>query len=109
MQNQDFGGSTYRPGRDRRRLTSQLSRVLEIMSDNEWHTLPELSQLVNGTEASVSARIRDLRKAHNGSHTVERAVDPVPENGSMGLWRYRIPKRKHCVDPTLFGSEQAYD
>ncbi len=44
------------------RLAGQLERVARFMSDEQWHTLPELSAACGASEASVSARLRDLRK-----------------------------------------------
>jgi hypothetical protein len=44
------------------RLQTLMARVEGIMQDGRWHTLAELSARCNGTEASCSARIRDLRR-----------------------------------------------
>jgi hypothetical protein len=79
-----FDGSTYDHNRDGERLTGQLQRVFAAMSDGNWRTLAELSGLAGGTEAAVSARLRDLRKERFGGHTVER------EYVADGLWRYRL-------------------
>ncbi len=80
----DFGGDTYEPDRDESRLASQLRRTREAMSDWEWHTLGEVSEMTGDPEASVSARLRDLRKAKFGGHQV------VSEYVRRGLWRYRL-------------------
>lgn len=79
-------GWTYDPGKDHRRLSKQLEAVREIMGDGDWHTLKELAQKVQGSEAGVSARLRDCRKAKFGGHTVER------QRVSGGLWKYRLVK-----------------
>ena len=79
-----FGGSTFDPARDRERLNAQLARVLEAMSDGKPWTLKELIAKCGGTEASVSARIRDLRKAKFGGHRVRSTCV------ERGLWVYRI-------------------
>ena len=59
----DFDGDTYEPVLDRARLQTQLQRVHELMLDGRWRTLKDIADAVGGTEASVSARLRDLRKA----------------------------------------------
>lgn len=80
----DFDGATYDPARDHPRLAPMLQRVYAIMSDREWHTLRELAQRTGGSEAAVSARVRDLRKPKFGGHTVDlRYVQ-------NGLWEYRL-------------------
>jgi len=43
-----------------------------------------LAHWAGGSEASVSARLRDLRKAKFGAHTIER------QRVSAGLFRYRM-------------------
>jgi hypothetical protein len=49
-----------------------------------WWTLPQLAAATGYPEASISARIRDLRKPKFGGHTVER------RHVSKGLWEYRL-------------------
>lgn len=80
----DFGGSTYSEARDHERLRGLLLRVYTQLADGQWHTLRELAEKCGGSEASVSARIRDLRKQAHGSHKVEH------EFVERGLWRYRL-------------------
>ena len=41
-----FDGSTYSPALDGPRLTSQLARVKELMSDGRWRTLQEIADAV---------------------------------------------------------------
>ena len=79
-----FDGSTYEADRDHSRLTTQMQRVAQAVSDGAWHTLSELAQKSHGSEAAVSARLRDLRKPKFGGHTVER------EYVGNGLWMYRV-------------------
>lgn len=67
-----FDGSTYEPKLDKVRLTRQMKVIFRIMLDNKWHTLSGLSQQTGFSEASISARIRDLRKPRFGLHTVDR-------------------------------------
>ena len=79
-----FDGSTYVHARDHARLSGQLDLVRQILSDRQWHTLEEIAELVGGSVAGVSARIRDLRKQKFGSHEIDRKYV------SAGLWRYRM-------------------
>jgi DNA-binding IclR family transcriptional regulator len=79
-----FDGETYIHTRDSRRLTIQLVRVLNTISDNAWHTLHELSELTGAPPASVSARLRDLRKARFGGHTISRRYI------GSGLYEYKL-------------------
>jgi hypothetical protein len=81
-----FDGETFDPALDGARLTGQLARVYELMSDGAWRTLRDIARDAGGTEAAVSARLRDLRKARFGGHTVERRRVP----GASGLWEYRV-------------------
>lgn len=81
-----FGGSTFNPARDGERLGRQLDRVRECMSDGQWRTLAEISAATGAPEASVSARLRDLRKPHNGGYVVDE------EFVERGLHRYRVSR-----------------
>ena len=83
-----FDGATYDPTQDEVRLSGQLQRVFGVMQDGGWHTLEELVRKCSGTTASVSARIRDLRKQRFGGHEIER------QRVQAGLWRYRLNERK---------------
>lgn len=79
-----FGGETYDAQQDEARLTGQLRRVWDVMIDGQWHTLAELAARCDGSEAAISARIRDFRKPKFGGHTVERV------RVQDGLYRYRL-------------------
>jgi len=81
----DFDGATYQRDRDHARLTGQLARVADALADGRWWTLAALAERTGDPEASVSARIRDLRKGRFGGYDVlaERATDG-------GTWRYRL-------------------
>jgi hypothetical protein len=85
-----FDGETFDHGRDSVRLTSQLERVFDFMSDGQWHVLDELVMACGGTEASASARLRDLRKPRFGGHTVERKYL------HDGIWAYRLLRTERC-------------
>lgn len=79
-----FDGRSFVASRDQVRLWGQLEATRVVLLDHQWHTLAEIAKRVNGSEAGVSARIRDLRKARWGSHTIDRQyVD-------AGIWKYRM-------------------
>jgi hypothetical protein len=80
-----FDGPTYEPTLDEARLTGQLERVWGVMRDGRWHTLAELVERCGGTTASVSARLRDLRKPRFGSHAVGLRRTHQP-----GVWEYKV-------------------
>ena len=80
-----FGGKTYNSGLDRIRLLSQLGQVLCIMRDGNWRTLSTLERQVDGTEAAISARLRDFRKPKWGTHLLEKR-----RVGDNGLYEYRL-------------------
>lgn len=67
-----FDGATYDHSRDSARLGEQMLAVLSVMSDGQWRTLADLASQAHAPEASVSARLRDLRKPRFGGYTVKR-------------------------------------
>lgn len=81
-----FDGATYQPARDYARLQNQLGRVYRVLQSGRWLTLPEIASLTGDPEASISARIRDLRKEKFGGFAVEHRV----RAGPSGLWEYRL-------------------
>lgn len=81
-----FDGTSFDPARDASRLSAQLDAVRELMLDGHWRTLGEIADQTGHPEASISARLRDLRKARHGSWTVERVYV------RRGLFTYRVSK-----------------
>jgi hypothetical protein len=79
-----FDGETYEPARDYVRLTGQMAEVHKLMSDGKWRTLGQIADVVRGSEAAISARLRDLRKEKYGALTVERRYL------ADGLFQYRL-------------------
>lgn len=77
-------GATYDHARDGERLHKQHHRVLAALRGGAWWTLRELSAHTGDPEASVSARLRDLRKPRFGSHVIER------QYVERGLFKYRL-------------------
>lgn len=78
----DFSGPSLTRS-DRLRLGDQLRRVADFMGKGGWYSLEEISIATGAPEASVSARLRDLRRPKCGCWTVER------RRRSGGLWEYR--------------------
>lgn len=79
-----FDGATFEPSRDARRLAGQHSRVMALMRDGRWRTLKAIAAATHDPEASISARLRDLRKDRFGGHGVERRYI------ERGLFEYRL-------------------
>lgn len=70
---------------DINRLNAQTKKVYNVIKNGKWITLPELAKKTGSPEASVSARLRDLRKPQFGALTVERR-----RNKAQGLYEYRL-------------------
>jgi hypothetical protein len=79
-----FDGDTYEPARDEARLSGQYKRVFDHMKGGGWWTLARIGEITGDTTASVSARLRDMRKERFGGHTVERCYT------GDGVWIYRL-------------------
>ena len=96
-----FDGHTYEPEFDQARLTTQMGRVWLALQEGEWLSLGELAARVDAPEASVSARLRDLRKQRFGNHEVARRHRG--ERGS-GLFEYQLVRRASWIpDPEPVG------
>lgn len=80
-----FDGDTIEAA-DVPRLSGHLERVAKLMRDGRWRTLQEIAEHVECSEASASARLRDLRKPRFGGHRVDRRRHA----GRPGLWSYRV-------------------
>jgi len=80
-------GETFDPAHDLKRLNKQATHIFQFMNDQRWHTLTDISRATRYPEASVSARLRDLRKIRFGASTVERRL---AHNDDSGLWEYRL-------------------
>lgn len=83
-----FEGCDYVHERDFPRLSPKLAHIFEIMSDGEWHTLPELHETTGYLTTTISAHIRELRKERWGGHTVHRKYL------GNGLYAYKLEVRK---------------
>lgn len=79
-----FDGATFDRKRDESRLRCQLDAVRRAMLSGGWWTLARLSDVAQGSEASVSARLRDLRKPKFGAYVIERRYV------TNGVWEYHL-------------------
>lgn len=82
----DFDGATYVPEQDQARLSTQLLTVRRVMFRhlNEYLTPDQLEALTGYRWASISARLRDLRKSKFGGFDIER------QSRGKGQWAYRL-------------------
>jgi hypothetical protein len=84
-------GETFEKRADGERLGSQQRRVEELMQDGEWRSLNEIAVALRKLyrthfpEASISARLRDMRRA---GYVIERKR----KQPTGGLWVYRALK-----------------
>lgn len=94
-----FKGATFSPELDGPRLTTQLQRVKLCLLGGQWWTLRQLVAIAGGSEAAVSARIRDLRRPEHGGYTILRER----VGGVSGLWRYKlvVPPPEEIRNPLL--------
>ncbi len=84
----DIDGSTYEPEHDSVRLGRQALAVFELMRDGSWRTLREITEAIGvGSEAGVSARLRDFRKARFGGNAVNRQRRGEE---SLGVFEYQL-------------------
>jgi len=75
----DIKGSTFSQERDGKRLNAQCLRVFRVFADGKKRALHEIAALSGDPEASISARIRDLRRF---------GFDMRKEHITNGLWMY---------------------
>lgn len=83
----EFGGVTFEPDFDRDRLKKQLRRTYNVMKDGQWRTLIEIAQETGDQTQSISARLRDFRKAKFGGHEVNRRRRGEPKDG---IFEYQL-------------------
>lgn len=90
-------GPTFDRHLDKERLNAQQLRVLTVMLDGNWRTLGEIQAAIRARsgskdpEASISARLRDLRKVRLIVNRRRRG-DP-----RAGLFEYQVqvPRWRH--------------
>jgi len=71
---------------DHKRLGAQLVKVRDYMLKSSWRTLRQISDATGAPEASVSARLRDLRHMGFSVKTVR-----AREGGALYLYRVEAP------------------
>jgi len=81
---QQFGGDTFSAARDGARLAKQYDAVFDLMKDGMPRTLHEIESATGYSVASISARLRDMRKDKFGGHQVVRVYI------AKGLHSYRV-------------------
>lgn len=89
-----FDGATFDAERDAERLASQYGEVFRLMADARWRTPREMEALTGHPWASISARLRDMRKPRFGAHVVNRRY------AGNGLYEYQLvvePRQLHLL------------
>lgn len=87
MNSIEFNGSDYSSQLDKKRLSSQLLRVFNLMIDGRWRTLDKISMLTGDPQASISAQLRHLRKPKFGRFTIEKRR---ADDRGTGLFEYKL-------------------
>lgn len=92
IRDHDDSPRTLDPQLDGPRIATLLETVRDVMERGLWLTLEEIQGYcdrrgAHGSEAGISARLRDLRKPEHGRRTVERRRRGDPR---AGLWEYRL-------------------
>jgi hypothetical protein len=75
------------PKADHDRALIQLGAVKNLMADGKWRSIPEVAAELRAPDTSIpaiGARVRDLRKAVNGGHTVDK------RQRRPGYWEYQL-------------------
>lgn len=65
-------------------IEPQIERVRHVLSDKRQHTLGEIQSETGDVPQSIASRIRDLRLAINGGHTI------VKKQLRPGVFAYRL-------------------
>lgn len=80
----EFDGAFYDSYRDKDRLTAKQKELFELMKDGLYRTVPEMTQIIGGTQTGASAAIRNFRKLKFGGYLVQI------RNIGKGLYQYRL-------------------
>ena len=94
-----FDGDTI-TSEDFPRLNRQLRAVYDLMRDGAWRSLRQISNRTGEPEASISARLRDLRKRKFGGFKVLR------ENWGDGVFVYKVMEKS---EPCYFADQSVAD
>ena len=99
-----FSGRTYSHVVDGVRLKGQLGDVFSLMEDREWRTLREISSVTGHPEASVSARLRDIRK----ENIFRNYTMAARRKETGGTWEYRVVRELPSNDGQIALFDQTY-
>lgn len=80
-----FDGDDYVSLRDDKRLSGQIRRVWQVMSDGNWRSVNAICKLTGDPAPSVLAQLGHLRKEKFGEYLVERR-----RASESGLYEYRL-------------------
>ena len=78
-----FDGVDYQPELDFVRLTGQMERIYNLMQDGQFRTLSQIASITRDPESSVSAQLRNFRKARFGGYIVNRKRE-------LNTWYYQL-------------------
>jgi len=101
-----FNGPVYDPAADKDRLTRQIGRVYQCMSDGRWRTLEEIASITGDGESSISAQLRHLRKPKFGSYRVFRRPRGDRQHG---LFEYKLEMPVEVKGSELFEADILQD
>jgi hypothetical protein len=105
MHTTQFNGAEFVPTLDGERLWTQMEVIRDTMlhaSRNEqWLTLREINILTQYPEASISAQLRNLKKARFGSWIMEKRRRGEPHSG---CYEYIIRRPMPAVQEKLWAS-----
>jgi hypothetical protein len=105
-----YGGESFNPVADAKRLNKQCAAVHALMQDGNWRTPSDIEAATGFNWASASARLRDLRKPQFGAFRVERRRKGDAERG---LYEYRMlppePKQPDLLTPIGFGPQHLHE
>jgi hypothetical protein len=87
---------TFNQELDGERIEGLLDRVRGLMLDAQWRTFEEIKAVTGGSEAGISARLRDLRKPDFGRFVVNKRRRGDPKRG---LWEYQVLPPKQDYSP----------
>lgn len=83
-------GKTFSATLDGERIGTLMSRVFAIMMRGEWTTLQDLAREAGGSEASVSARLREVKQWCEETDRGEYERRRKPGFEKSGIHEYRV-------------------
>ena len=67
-----------------RTLGGQMRRVFDAINDGEWHTLADIEAQTGDKIKSISAQLRNLRKAEGGAYKI------IKRERAESVFEYRL-------------------